>query len=482
MNPDYIELQNHQEKYFEILQEIFHKTIGCDYDKFCNINEFVIKIQKKAQSLKKVDELRKNIEWGYNELHKYYSKDMAKGFNLTKKLGGIKLVLGGSSRFYLPQFDSVRKMLLYADTIIIPDPVLPWIEVDRKYERFREMEFLETIFTLLHLKPLVTANLTYPAIAIFQSWEKLLELKDKQTQLSITALMLNFLSYYIGEYFESSEELMRYLKENEADFLGKVTSKNLFIAPGQKKGDNITEVLSVYRKFIKERRSSEFAKAIDKMSDGELVRVGIMERLTPQFHLLENSEELQCQPMLCMDVHWHYYTLCSQIYEDKLRSINLLKPETISTIRSLNNPRLRWLGNVSIKDLVKLRENNENERFRRKLSEYTSQLYEANLDDLDKTANEVSRAISSLLSEHQSEIQKIQEKYNKKHINTLKKGLLTAPPLFILTLAPLIKILSPLTIAGKYGFDKYQEIRDKKKIAKSLTGVLAKAAEKNIGE
>ncbi|HSE16286.1 MAG TPA: hypothetical protein VLB46_04490 [Pyrinomonadaceae bacterium] len=29
------------------------------------------------------------------------------------------------------QFDSVRKMLLYADTILIPDPILPWLESER---------------------------------------------------------------------------------------------------------------------------------------------------------------------------------------------------------------------------------------------------------------------------------------------------------------------------------------------------------------
>lgn len=478
MNPDYLDLQKNQEEYFQLLDEIFCRTIGCKFNKFCNIDAFAKDIRKWAKSQKKVDEIEKGLLWGYDELHKYYSKDMRKSFNLAKKLGGVKLVLGGTSRFNLSHFNSVRKMLLYADTIFIPDPVLPWIEIDRREERFRDMLFLETIFTLLHLKPLVTANLTYPAILVFQSWEKLLELKDEQTRLGIEALALNFISYYTGEYFESPEELMRYLKENEADFLTKIESKNLFIAPGQETGNNIANAILIYKNSIKEKRSSEFTKAIEKMSDAELGWLGIKERLAPQFHLLENSEELQCQPMLCLDVHWHYYTLCSQIYEDKLRSINLLKPETVSTIRSLNDPRFKWLGNIPINELVELRKSNENEDFRRKLSEHTNQLYEAGLNNLDKIANEVSRAISSLLAEHQNKIQQIEEEYNKKHIDTLKTTLLTAPALFVPTLAPFTGILQPLAIAGKYGLDKIQEIKDKKKAAKSLTGVLAKAAEK----
>jgi hypothetical protein len=46
----------------------------------------------------------------------------------------MKLVLGGSSRFLESQLNAVRQLLLYADTVLIPDPILPWIEVDRSEE------------------------------------------------------------------------------------------------------------------------------------------------------------------------------------------------------------------------------------------------------------------------------------------------------------------------------------------------------------
>ena len=474
-NPDYSELQNLQREYFQILDETFNKATSCNYGKFCRINDFSSVI-KKYRSHNKVNQLKEGLEWGYKKLHEFCSKDMVKPFNLPKKIGGMKLLLGGSSRFNIAHFNSVRKMLLYADTILIPDPILPWIEIDRKEERFKDVLFLETIFTMLHLKPLADADLACPAIVVFPSWEKLLEQNDSYTQSGIEILTTNFLAHFMGMHFKSSEDLIKYVKVQETDFLNKVEVNNLFFAPGQKQPGKIGEALSNYRNFLRQWRSPEFVKKTDEMSNGEMVLLGIKERLAPQFHLFENAEELQCQPMLCMDVHWHYYSLCSRIYEEKLQNMNFLKPETVMAIRSLNENRFQWLGNIPIPELVELRINNENANFRKIITEYTNQLHAASLDHLDKVANEVTRAISSLLADHQIEIQKIQNEYKKKHLQTLALAVLTAPAIFLPVLAPFTGIAAPLAIANKYFWNKIDERDRKRTAAKSLTGILAKAA------
>ena len=102
-------------------------------------------------------------------------------------------VLGGSSSFKASQFNSVTQSLLYADTILIPDPVMPWIESDRKEERFRNIRMLEAVFGILHIKPLVDAEFRYPAVMVFPSWEKLLEHNDAQTQAGISTLIGDFI-------------------------------------------------------------------------------------------------------------------------------------------------------------------------------------------------------------------------------------------------------------------------------------------------
>src|SRR5262249_10832466 len=58
-------------------------------------------------------------------------------FSDCKQLGGMGLVLGGSRRFKRTQLDAVATAALYSDTVLIPDPVLPWLlETEREEEKF----------------------------------------------------------------------------------------------------------------------------------------------------------------------------------------------------------------------------------------------------------------------------------------------------------------------------------------------------------
>jgi hypothetical protein len=54
----------------------------------------------------------------HDEIARYYEQSRATGFvTFGTQLGGVKLVLGGSGRFTESHLASVRKMVLYADTI-----------------------------------------------------------------------------------------------------------------------------------------------------------------------------------------------------------------------------------------------------------------------------------------------------------------------------------------------------------------------------
>ena len=79
-------------------------------------------------------------------------------------------MIGGTSRFPEAAFDGLRKFALYADTIFVPDPILPWIEVPREEEQFSQINLLQETFNLLKLKPLIDAKLPYPAVIVFPSW------------------------------------------------------------------------------------------------------------------------------------------------------------------------------------------------------------------------------------------------------------------------------------------------------------------------
>ena len=390
----------------------------------------------------------------------------------------MKLVLGGGSRFTSAHLASVGKMALYADTILIPDPILPWLEVDRTEEKFRYVNLLQTVFFLLRLKPLVDANLPYPAVMIFQSWEKSLETKDEVTKKGIENLILAFFSRFLGKSFADPSEILQYVRSSGAEFLEAVERNQLFVAPGGSLGDPLAKAIPKYRNEIETWRSAEMNQKLSRYSDAELVWLGICERVAPQYHLLENAEELDAQPMLCLLPHWHYYSLCSKTFEGRLIAEELLSQETISSLRALNEPSMEWLGNIPIDALVELRERNENEEFRKRISSFTSALHGASLEDVDRVTREVSRGIAALIAEHGNEVRRIEEKYRPKYTKTAIAAWVTAAATFVPALAPFLAPIAPIGLAGMYVSDKLEERAERKQAAKSLTGVLAAAQEK----
>lgn len=467
-----------QQEYFQILSEFFERMTGKSATAFASPDTFVETIKKDSGKI--ANRAEDAFPWGVNALSGFYNRHKTSAFQSAREIGGMKLVLGGSSEFTNTHLQAVRKMLLYADTILIPDPVLPWIEVEREEEKFPLIKLLQSVFILLHLKPLVDADLSYPAVIMFPSYEKTLETKDHETKQGIDRLVSDFFSYYTGNRFESMKAILHYAITSEKEFLQQVEKNRLFIPPGGVAGSSITKTLEDYRQDIKTWRSEQHAKTYLGLPDGGLVFNGISERLAPQYHLLENADELHAQPMLCLNAHWHYYTLCASMYQGRLLESNLLKPETVNTLRALSGHQVEWLGNIPIEILAKLREQNENEEFRKAIYSFTSQLNKCTIDDIDRVASEVGRGIASLLGEHKKRVQEISAKYSRLYGNTCVAAWVTLAATFLPVLAPFVPFVGlapPLALAGKYAWGKIDEREEKKELSHSLMGVLASAKE-----
>lgn len=462
-----------QRELFNIFDEFFERATGSKYSSFSNLTNFDEQIRRNAQKIAKrgVDA----FNWGYSTLGNFYSKHATDLFIASKQLGGMKLVIGGSSRFTSSTFDSIRKMLLYTDTILIPDPILPWIEKDRSEEAFQNVLLLENIFRILQVKPLVDADLPYPAILVFPSWEKSLEHEDEATQEGIQDLITEFFSTYLNSTYSNLQEIASFAQKHEPIFLEHVERNKLFIAPGGGFSEPLAQNIVMYKNEIRTWRSKEFNNKIANIPDSLLVFNGILERLAPQYHLIENANELYAQPMFCLSSHWHYYSLCANMYERRLQNKSLLSPNTSSILQSLNAPNLQWLGNVPLTALVELRKNNENEYFRTHLDKYTKELNSASISDIDRIAAEVGRGIASLLAEHQKQIRAIETKYSLLHTQTAVGGWVTLAALLIPSLAPFVGSIAPLGVAGKYIWDKTNEHHERSKAANSLMGILAAA-------
>lgn len=121
------EILRTQREFFSILDEFFRRATGKIPEEFAELDKFRDAIrgggeQIAARAIKAFQQLAEDLK-------KFYGQGRMTTFAQGRDVGGMKLVVGGGSRFTSSHLRSVQKMALYADTILVPDPVLPWLEV-----------------------------------------------------------------------------------------------------------------------------------------------------------------------------------------------------------------------------------------------------------------------------------------------------------------------------------------------------------------
>lgn len=481
--PDANALANAHREYFAHLDEVFIAFTGSTPQKFADTHEgkdFGAALREMGRTFAENPELgRKRHAGGLSALQKFASHLKATNSMRTRgarALPGSKLVLGGTQRFTTPALDAARSMLLYTDTVLIADPVLPWLEVDRSEERFRLTSMLEQVFYLSHLRPLVDADLPYPAIAVFPSWEKSLEDRDAVTQDGIELRTLRLFSHYANATFEDVSEVLT-IAAKEPDRFADIVSKNhLFVPPEGDGSETFADALRMYMEQARTWRSADHVKELESWPGTVVAALAIMERIGPQFHVTENAEMLTASPLFSQQVHWHYFRLLERADAATLVSEGSLTPETDNLIEALARPETAWLGNVPINDLVELRLRLDNEAFRRQLDDHVKDLGGATDASIDVVAGRVSRGLKRMLAEHEKEIAKITEDYNRRHLQTMVATWISAAALF----TPLFPLTAGAAVvaAGKYGAEKAAQRSSYNAQRRTLLGMLAAAANK----
>ncbi|MEI9968324.1 MAG: hypothetical protein WDM87_06755 [Terracidiphilus sp.] len=156
------DLAAYQRHLFAIFEEFFQRATGKTAKEFAPLQKFSETVPTLAPRVKEVESA---FAWAEPELNKIYRT--VKSYSDAAALGGIKVVHGGGSHFRTSRLNAAKRMILYTDTVLIPDPVFAMVETARPEERFRSVRILEALFFLLRLKPLVDAELGVPPIIVF---------------------------------------------------------------------------------------------------------------------------------------------------------------------------------------------------------------------------------------------------------------------------------------------------------------------------
>jgi hypothetical protein len=458
---------------FAHLEEFFLQATGKTAAKFANVETFGDVIRASTSEIGPRGEVA--FRWLDTEFRAFYARRGGDAFKDAKQLGGMNLVLGGSSRFLRSQLNSVSTAVLYSDTVLIPDPVMPWLEKDRTEEKFRHVLLLQAVHALLQLKPLVDADLPYPPVVVFPSWEKSLEEHDAQTQEGISQLLTDVLSNSLGEDLAGFEEVVEFVDRNSERFCETMDRKRIFVAPGGHINEPLGEALKRYEGYIATWRSDDWLDAYRGTPIHRRALNGFAERITPVYHLLENAQEFGGHPLMCIEQQAHYFRIVSNTSSARLERLKVLDPKTSALVNALSSRRLRWLGGITADTLVKLRLDNENVAFRERLAASVGRLHESVLEDVDRVTAEVCHDLEGAIAEHEKELRSIQEKYNRVHCQTAVLAVAAAGAALMPALAPLLGGVVPFALATKYGHDKVAELAEKHALTQSLVGVLALA-------
>ena len=474
----------YQKEYFDILMEFFVGVTGKTPKVFCETDRFSEAVREMGERYRGNQSKLQNSYHSYTileeKLKKLYGKESIDCFKSAKNINCCKVNLGGSSRFYETQLNATRKSILFSDIILIPDPVMPWLETQREHEEFKLVQILQAAYFILHLKDMLSDEFDLPPFLVFPSWEKSLEERDQETISSTQQLIADIFSYYIEPTIKTIEDVLTFAKSNEKEFLGRIETSNLFISPGGEIGEPIKQALQAYKIEAQTWRTKEFNKLIDSSPDSVVVLNGIMERIQPQYHILENSYELRSSPLLCVDAQAHYFRLIGKMTNQRVSNLDHSDKKTLSMLSALMNRRLDFLANINDEQLIFLRKTKENVEFRHKLREFINNLPETKIDDISYVASEICSQIESLIAQHEKQIDALNRKYGAKHNYT---ALIAGGGLAVTmmpALAPFLGAALPiaLTAGGKYIANKSEEIQERKILSGSMMGIFALAKNK----
>jgi hypothetical protein len=262
----------------------------------------------------------------------------------------------------------------------------------------------------------VNAGLATPAVFVFPSFEEGLEESDATTQAGLADLALKVLAPACSGTMESIDDVADYVRHHEEAFLASVMQQRLFVPQGGDPSVTYTwkAAVDLHLAHTKGRVDQKLWNAMAAMPPGQMVFLSTTFRVRPQFHLLENADELQAQPLLTLPVQWHYFELCSAAGARELVNKKVLPEQALTTLRALQDDSLGWLSNIPVAGLAELRSNMEHATFREELKKFTAQLASAGPMNLEEVVREVNHGLKSLVDRQRKSIRDIQDKYTPK--------------------------------------------------------------------
>jgi hypothetical protein len=411
---DGLSLEDAQCRLFELFEALFVSLIGVPSVGIGALPELKDRMLYRLRN-DRDDEAAKLHQLATSELFEFYQGNASTIFRAAKALGGVKSVCGGQRGFNGTALEATRIAGLYCDTQLVPDPVYPFL-FGNLHLNAAPLQMAIALFHILALRPLIDARLPEPPVIVFPSFEELLEENDPMTKAGMAALTVKVVAPALDAQLHSIDELYDYARKHEEAFCTAIMRERLFVPPGADPRAQMTaqEALDIYLDALEGVRDRGLLEKMKKMPKGWLVMNAVAERLRPQYHLLENANELDAQPLVSQQSHWHYFERCSTAEARDLVNHRIISPDSFDVLRALQDDSLAWLANIPVDGLVELRRNQEHAELREQLKKFTTQLTSTKDAELPEVAREVRHGLQVLIQRQQKALAEIQRKYSPK--------------------------------------------------------------------
>lgn len=473
-----------QPELFRLFSKLFAALTGRAVELVANEQE--IKERMIWRLKHEPDAMANAVNAASDELAEFYNTNATRLFQYAKTLGGMRLVTGGQRTFGPSALNAIRITGLYADTQFLPDPVHPFFAADLHLNA-KQLQLAHALFYVLQLRPLVDAGLPIPPVFVFPSFEEVLEERDAHTMHGMEQLMVRMVAPLCDGTVTSVDELFEYANKHGEPFALSLLANGLFIPPGGQPDQRLgaAEAVKAYIAALEGKRSKEMLERMKKLPTSVLLLNGVLERVRPHYHLLENATELGAQPLLSQRAHWHYFEKCAQSNAEDLLRKDVLSEQAFQTLRAVQDDSLSWLAMIPIQMLAELIANNEHRWLREELNKYTAQLAGSGAIDTNAMVREVNFGLASLVQRQQKAMSDIERKYAPKKMAAYVGGgsglAVAATAAMLPSLSPLLGVAIPVVAAvaavggGVLGFgrEKIAEQVEKRQAERSMLGILA---------
>jgi hypothetical protein len=297
---------------------------------------------------------------------------------------------------------------------------------------------------------------------------------DEETKKSIKLFISKFMSSYIGRNY-SFDEVVDFARAKPENFLQIVEKHKLFVAPGGSVDQSVADGLEHWKVDDEKWRTADWSSSKQSLPPSLRVFSGIIDRLSPQYHMMNNAHDLAAHPLVCIEQQAHYFRLVSNADNTKLEVEGLVDKKSATLINSLSSKKMSWLSNAPNAALIAARKAGGNANFRARLQKKIDALHSSKQGDFKRVLPEIVHEVDQAISEHNALVKEVDEKYINKHAVNAITFVAGVAANLLPSVGPLLGTTLSFAAAVKAASDVSDQDGEKERLATSMIGVVAAA-------